>query len=159
MNEIREITNAEADDILNSGDDGNREPRGVFIIPRTKEGFLAIDNSDGYAWAEVFGTREQAEYWLQHPSLHADDVDLAMKEEQGRGCPFCDEFGERRCQDPIDAQRTPRSGSLWNFKIYPEKGLLEAVDVNDEPLASADINFCPMCGRELEEFFGGGGNA
>lgn len=74
MTEIKEITSTDAGNIFESGEEGNREPRGLFIVSEDDGSITAIDNELGCAWTENFKDREQAVTWLSNSNLEAEDV-------------------------------------------------------------------------------------
>ena len=78
MNEITEISSAQAQAIFDSGTDGHREPLGQFIVLQPDGIITAIDNDHGCAYTEDFETMEQAKFWFENPDVDAHDVVEAM---------------------------------------------------------------------------------
>ena len=61
----REITQAEAADLLASGfETGRFEPLGLFLVEETGGAWTGIDNSAGHAWTEEFETQAKCLDWL-----------------------------------------------------------------------------------------------
>lgn len=63
--EIKEVTGEFMSAVINSGEEGTFEPRGLFIREHATGQFEAMDNSEGCAWVECFTNREAAESWLR----------------------------------------------------------------------------------------------
>jgi len=62
----REITQAEAADLLASGFETRRyEPLGLFLVGEAGGTWTGIDNSTGNAWTEEFGTQAECLKWLK----------------------------------------------------------------------------------------------
>ena len=62
----REITQAEAADLLASGfETGRYEPLGLFLVEETGGGWTGIGNSAGHAWTEEFETQAKCLDWLR----------------------------------------------------------------------------------------------
>ena len=101
MNEIKEITSAEARDIFDT-----REPRGGFIVRETNGAFTAIDNMDDCAFCEEFDTLRKAEYWLQS----GGGCDEAEDIRNGETVPIFLEYGRLRAAITHD-----EFGALYNF--------------------------------------------
>lgn len=62
---IREITPAEAHELIESGAEHDRyEPLGRFYLEEDGK-FVGIDNSDGNAWTEEFPDKASCLRWLE----------------------------------------------------------------------------------------------
>ena len=62
----REITQAEAADLLASGfETGRYEPLGLFLVEETGGAWTGSDNSAGHAWTEAFETQAKCLDWLR----------------------------------------------------------------------------------------------
>lgn len=63
--EPREITQAEAADLLASGyGTGRYEPLGLFYQQEAGGAWVGIDNGTGHAWTEEFPDKDSCLQWL-----------------------------------------------------------------------------------------------
>jgi hypothetical protein len=67
--DVKEITQKEFNELLNSNKNGKYVPLGLFYIKEDDGTYTGIDNSTGEAWIKNFKTLEKCFNWLNMGEL------------------------------------------------------------------------------------------
>lgn len=126
--EIKNVTKDEAEQIIDT-----REPWGLFYT-EYKGRFVAIDNSIGDAWVEIFNTLSACIRWLTYKGLTKEEAEL---EEASIDI---DSYAKKKGWEEVKSMKAEQGCYHCKDGYYR--------DILGSP---CKYNFCPICGRELDK--------